>query len=159
MTTMSTTGTPLLEARGIQKHFGQVVALAAANFELAPDEVHAIVGDNGAGKSTLIKIISGVYHADGGELLLEGKPITIASPREARALGIETVYQDLALADHLDAAASLFLGREEYLPGRDLHVEPVEPDDGAEALRRTAHCEHRRHPCLIARARRTRFST
>jgi ABC-type sugar transport system ATPase subunit len=117
MTTMSTTGTPLLEARGIQKHFGQVVALAAANFELAPNEVHAIVGDNGAGKSTLIKIISGVYHADGGELLLEGKPITIGSPREARALGIETVYQDLALADHLDAAANLFLGREEYLPG------------------------------------------
>jgi len=117
MTTMSTTGAPLLEARGIQKHFGHVVALASANFELAPDEVHAIVGDNGAGKSTLIKIVSGVYHADGGELLLDGKPITISNPREARQLGIETVYQDLALADHLDAAANLFLGREEYLPG------------------------------------------
>ena len=110
-------GSPLLEARGIQKHFGHVVALAAGNFELAPNEVHAIVGDNGAGKSTLIKIVSGVYHADGGELLLDGKPITIANPREARELGIETVYQDLALADHLDAAANLFLGREEYLPG------------------------------------------
>jgi len=117
MTTMSTTGAPLLEARGIQKHFGHVVALASANFELAPDEVHAIVGDNGAGKSTLIKIVSGVYHADGGELLLDGKQITISNPREARQLGIETVYQDLALADHLDAAANLFLGREEYLPG------------------------------------------
>ncbi|HET6943907.1 MAG TPA: ATP-binding cassette domain-containing protein [Gaiellaceae bacterium] len=117
MTTMSTTGAPLLEARGIQKHFGHVVALASANFELAPNEVHAIVGDNGAGKSTLIKIVSGVYHADGGELLLDGKPITISNPREARQLGIETVYQDLALADHLDAAANLFLGREEYLPG------------------------------------------
>ncbi len=114
---MSRTGLPLLEARGIQKHFGRVVALAAGNFELASNEVHAIVGDNGAGKSTLIKIISGVYHADGGELLLDGKPITIANPREARELGIETVYQDLALADHLDAAANLFLGREEYLPG------------------------------------------
>ncbi len=114
---MSRTGLPLLEARGIQKHFGRVVALAAGNFELASNEVHAIVGDNGAGKSTLIKIISGVYHADGGELLLDGKPITIANPREARELGIETVYQDLALADHLDAAANLFLGREEYLRG------------------------------------------
>jgi simple sugar transport system ATP-binding protein len=117
MTTKSETGLPLLEARDMQKHFGHVVALGAANFELAVNEVHAIVGDNGAGKSTLIKIISGVYHADGGELLLDGKPITIANPREARRLGIETVYQDLALADHLDAAANLFLGREEYLPG------------------------------------------
>ena len=79
--------------------------------------MHALVGDNGAGKSTLIKIISGVYHADGGELPVDGRPVTIANPREARELGIETVYQDLALADHLDAAANLFLGREEYLPG------------------------------------------
>ena len=108
---------PLLEARGIEKRFGHVVALAQGNFQLAPDEVHAIVGDNGAGKSTLIKIVSGVYHADGGELRLDGEPITIDNPREARRLGIETVYQDLALADHLDAAANLFLGREEYLPG------------------------------------------
>ena len=115
MTTMSAGPAPLLEARGIQKHFGHVVALQEGNFQLAPNEVHAIVGDNGAGKSTLIKIISGVYHADGGELLLDGKPITIDNPREARQLGIETVYQDLALADHLDAAANLFLGREEYL--------------------------------------------
>src|ERR671931_2834107 len=107
----------LLEARDVQKRFGHVVALAAGNFELAPNEGHAIVGDNGAGKSTLIKIVSGVYHADGGELLLDGKPITIANPREARELGIETVYQDLALADHLDAAANLFLSREEYLQG------------------------------------------
>jgi ABC-type sugar transport system ATPase subunit len=115
MTTMSAGPAPLLEARGIQKHFGHVVALHEGNFQLAPNEVHAIVGDNGAGKSTLIKIISGVYHADGGELLLDDKPITIGNPREARQLGIETVYQDLALADHLDAAANLFLGREEYL--------------------------------------------
>jgi ABC-type sugar transport system ATPase subunit len=117
MTTMSGEGQPLLEARGIQKHFGHVTALAHGDFELAPNEVHAIVGDNGAGKSTLVKIISGVYHADGGELRLEGRPLSVASPREARQLGIETVYQDLALADHLDAAANLFLGREEYLPG------------------------------------------
>jgi ABC-type sugar transport system ATPase subunit len=111
------TGEPLLEAHGIQKHFGHVVALAQGDFELAPNEVHAIVGDNGAGKSTLIKIISGVYHADGGELSLDGRPVTIESPRDARRLGIETVYQDLALADHLDAAANLFLGREVYRRG------------------------------------------
>src|SRR6185503_9387128 len=110
-------GAALLEARGIQKHFGHVVALAQGDFRLDPNEVHAIVGDNGAGKSTLIKILSGVLRADGGEVLLDGRPVTIANPREARELGIETVYQDLALADHLDAAANLFLGREEYLPG------------------------------------------
>jgi ABC-type sugar transport system ATPase subunit len=108
--------TPLLEARKIEKRFGHVVALRDGNFSLAPNEVHAIVGDNGAGKSTLIKVISGVVHADAGELLLEGGPVQIANPREARALGIETVYQDLALAEHLDAAANLFLGRELYLP-------------------------------------------
>ena len=108
--------TPLLEARKIEKRFGHVVALRDGNFSLAPNEVHAIVGDNGAGKSTLIKVISGVLHADAGELLLEGEPVQIANPREARGLGIETVYQDLALAEHLDAAANLFLGRELYLP-------------------------------------------
>jgi simple sugar transport system ATP-binding protein len=105
-----------LEARNIEKHFGRVIALRDANFSLSQNEVHAIVGDNGAGKSTLIKIISGVHQADGGELLLDGQPVTIANPREARALGIETVYQDLALADHLDAAGNLFLGREELRP-------------------------------------------
>jgi ABC-type sugar transport system ATPase subunit len=117
VTTMSRDSESLLEARGIQKHFGRVVALAQGDFQLVSNEVHALVGDNGAGKSTLIKIISGVYHADGGEVLLDGRPVTIENPREARELGIETVYQDLALADHLDAAANLFLGREEYLPG------------------------------------------
>jgi simple sugar transport system ATP-binding protein len=106
---------PLLETRDVQKHFGRVVALREGNFTLRQNEVHAIVGDNGAGKSTLIKIISGVYHADAGELLLNGRAITITNPREARALGIETVYQDLALADHLDASGNLFLGREALL--------------------------------------------
>jgi ABC-type sugar transport system ATPase subunit len=95
---------PLLETRDVQKHFGRVVALREGNFTLRPNEVHAIVGDNGAGKSTLIKIISGVYRADAGEVLLDGSPVTITNPREARGLGIETVYQDLALADHLDAS-------------------------------------------------------
>ena len=106
----------LLEARAVAKHFGRVVALSEANFELRDAEVHAIVGDNGAGKSTLIKIVSGVFQPDAGELALDGRRVEIGSPREARTLGIETVYQDLALADHLDAAANLFLGREELLP-------------------------------------------
>ena len=114
--TAPTPSTPLLEARNVQKHFGHVIALREGNFTLRPNEVHAIVGDNGAGKSTLIKIISGVYHADARELLIDGRTVTIANPREARDLGIETVYQDLALADHLDASGNLFLGREELLP-------------------------------------------
>jgi simple sugar transport system ATP-binding protein len=115
ITTMSPDATLLLEARNVQKHFGRVVALRDGNFGLRPNEVHAIVGDNGAGKSTLIKIVSGVHHADGGEILIDGRPVTIDNPRDARALGIETVYQDLALADHLDASANLFLGRERLL--------------------------------------------
>jgi len=102
----------LLEAQNVQKHFGRVVALRDVDFSLRPNEVHALVGDNGAGKSTLIKIISGVYQADGGEVAIDGRPVTIANPREARELGIETVYQDLALADQLDASSNLFLGRE-----------------------------------------------
>jgi len=116
MTTLSPETGPLLEARAVQKHFGRVVALREANFRLDHNEVHAIVGDNGAGKTTLIKIISGVHRPDGGQLLLDGRPVEIANPRDARLLGIETTYQDLALADHLDAAANLYLGREEYLP-------------------------------------------
>jgi simple sugar transport system ATP-binding protein len=108
---------PLYEARDIQKRFGRVQALRDASFELRPGEVHALVGDNGAGKSTLIKTMAGVLQPDVGELRLAGTPVTIGSPREARALGIETVYQDLSLADHLDASANLFLGREELLPG------------------------------------------
>src|SRR5215831_5948328 len=117
MTTMSSAlSTPLLEARHVEKHFGRVVALREGNLTLRPNEVHAIVGDNGAGKSTLIKIISGVFRADAGELLIDGEAVSIDNPHEARQLGIETVYQDLALADHLDASGNLFLGREELLP-------------------------------------------
>ena len=107
---------PLLEARGLVKSFGRVRALRGASFTVYPAEVVALVGDNGAGKSTLVKALAGVQPPDAGEILFEGRPVTIATPLEARALGIETVYQDLALADHLDAAANLFLGREELLP-------------------------------------------
>jgi ABC-type sugar transport system ATPase subunit len=112
---MTTPSLPLLEARNVQKHFGHVVALREGNFALRPNEVHAIVGDNGAGKSTLVKIVSGVFHADAGEIAIDGRTVTIANPREARELGIETVYQDLALADQLDASGNLFLGREQLL--------------------------------------------
>jgi simple sugar transport system ATP-binding protein len=103
---------PILEARGIVKNFGRVRALRAASFSVLPAEIVALVGDNGAGKSTLIKCLAGVEHPDAGEILFEGRPVQIRTPTEARALGIETVYQDLALAADLDPAANLFLGRE-----------------------------------------------
>jgi simple sugar transport system ATP-binding protein len=110
-------GEPIFEARDVTKRFGRVVALRGVNFNLRGGEVHAIVGDNGAGKSTLIKILSGVMQPTSGEILIDGSPVSLASPREARSHGIETVYQDLALANHLDASANLFLGREALLPG------------------------------------------
>jgi simple sugar transport system ATP-binding protein len=103
---------PLLEARGIEKHFGRVRALRGADFDVRPAEVVALVGDNGAGKSTLVKILSGIHHADAGEIHFAGERVTVPSPDAARDLGIETVYQDLALAPDLDPAANLYLGRE-----------------------------------------------
>ena len=103
---------PLLEARGIVKRFGHVVALNGADFELYPDEIVAVIGDNGAGKSTLIKSLSGALQPDRGEIRLDGKPVRFRSPGEARRAGIETVYQDLAVAPSLDIASNIFLGRE-----------------------------------------------
>jgi simple sugar transport system ATP-binding protein len=108
---------PLLEARGIVKSFGRVRALRGASFTVNPAEVVALIGDNGAGKSTLIKTLSGVIHPDEGEILFEGRPVAITSPVAARELGIETVYQDLALAPDLESSANLFLGREELRGG------------------------------------------
>jgi simple sugar transport system ATP-binding protein len=102
----------LLEARGIDKNYGHVRALANADFDVLPGEVTALVGDNGAGKSTLIKILSGTVQPDGGEIVFEGRRVHIDSPISARRLGLETVYQDLALAEDLDPPANLFLGRE-----------------------------------------------
>ncbi len=107
----------LLEARNVVKNFGHVQALRGVNFAVRRDEVVALVGDNGAGKSTLIKILSGTLHPDAGEIRYEGKPVSIESPTVARGLGLETVYQDLALAPELDPAANLFLGREIMRPG------------------------------------------
>jgi len=103
---------PLLEAKGIVKRFGTVEALRGADFTVLPGEVVALIGDNGAGKSTLVKTLSGIQPHDEGEVRFEGKAVSIPSPVAARELGIETVYQDLALAPELDPAANLFLGRE-----------------------------------------------
>ena len=107
----------VLDLHGVNKSFGAVQALTDVDFHVDAGEVVALVGDNGAGKSTLIKAISGVSTADSGQFLFEGKPAHIGSPQDATALGIATVYQDLALADNLDVAGNLFLGREQYLPG------------------------------------------
>ena len=107
---------PLLQLRHISKRFGAVQALADVEFEVYAGEVVGLVGDNGAGKSTLIKIIAGVYRADAGEYRYDGRVVGVHSPREASSLGIETVYQDLALCDNLDVVANLFLGRERTQP-------------------------------------------
>src|SRR5205809_6495233 len=106
-------GEPRLRMHGISKSFGAVRALYKVDFEVHDNEVVGLVGDNGAGKSTLIKVISGVGPSDEGEIFLGGKEVHITSPQAANRLGIETVYQDLALCDNLDVVANLFLGREE----------------------------------------------
>jgi simple sugar transport system ATP-binding protein len=103
---------PLLEVVDLRKSFGPVSVLHGANLTLHPGEVLALVGDNGAGKSTLIKHIAGVHRADSGEIRLNGVALDLHAPADARALGIETVYQDLALADELSVGANVFLGRE-----------------------------------------------
>jgi simple sugar transport system ATP-binding protein len=112
---------PQLEARNLVKRYGQVLALGGANFTAFPGEVTALIGDNGAGKSTLVKCLSGAIRPDSGQIFVEGQPVTLTSPLDARRHGIETVYQDLALAPDLDAAANLHLGREIYRL-RVLHI-------------------------------------
>ena len=108
---------PILEAHGLVKRYGQVVALDGADFELYAGEILAIIGDNGAGKSTLIKALSGAIQPDQGEIKLDGKQVHFRSPLDARRAGIETVYQDLAVAPALDIAANIFLGRERRFRG------------------------------------------
>ena len=110
-------GEPLLSARGVVKHFGQVQALQGADFTARRGEVVALIGDNGAGKSTLVNVLSGVIAPDGGEITLEGAPVRFAGPMDAQSQGVETVYQDLSLAPDLDAAANLYLGRELFRGG------------------------------------------
>jgi len=110
---MSTSATtPTIELRGVSKSFGPVQALLDVDFRALPGEVMALVGDNGAGKSTLIKTVAGVYHADEGEFIFEGRPVTISNTKDSAALGIEVVYQDLALCDNLDIVQNMYLGRE-----------------------------------------------
>ena len=106
------TSAPLLECRGVSKAFGAVQALSGVDFEVRKGEVMALVGDNGAGKSTLIKGIVGIYPFDEGEVRVGGEHVHVHGPRDAARLGIELVYQDLALADNLDVVANMFLGRE-----------------------------------------------
>jgi ABC-type sugar transport system ATPase subunit len=114
---VSDTSTPLLEARGVSKHYGMIRACEDVSFTLGHGEVVAIVGDNGAGKSTLIKMLSGALQPDAGEISVEGTPVRLRGPNDARALGIETIYQDLALLPNLDVTTNLYLGRERTLPG------------------------------------------
>jgi D-xylose transport system ATP-binding protein len=104
--------TPILELSGVNKSFGPVHVLHDIDFNVYPGQVTALVGDNGAGKSTLIKCITGIYPVDSGRLRFEGRDVSIAGPKDAAALGIEVVYQDLALCDNLDIVQNLFLGRE-----------------------------------------------
>jgi len=109
--------TPILEAHGLVKRYGHVTAIDGADFELYPGEILAVIGDNGAGKSSLIKALSGAVIPDEGEIRLDGQRVNFKSPLEARQAGIETVYQDLAVAPAMDIATNLFLGREQRRAG------------------------------------------
>jgi D-xylose transport system ATP-binding protein len=120
------TSVPLIEMRAISKTFGGVHAVDNVGLDLAKGEVLGLLGHNGAGKSTLIKILSGVFPADQGEILVGGMPATIRSTRDAKALGIETIYQNLALAENLDIVANLFLGRETANPFGFMSEEAME---------------------------------
>ena len=115
--TSVSSATPVLEARSISKNFGGIRAVDDVSFSLNKGEIVGMVGDNGAGKSTLIKVVTGAYKRDAGEVLLNGKPVVIENTRQARDLGIETVYQSSGLVEVMDAAANLFLGREALRPG------------------------------------------
>ncbi|MGN6089262.1 MAG: ATP-binding cassette domain-containing protein [Actinomycetes bacterium] len=108
----ASSGAPILELRGINKSFGPVKVLHDVDFAVYPGEVTALVGDNGAGKSTLVKCIGGIYPIDSGQVVFEGRPVTVESPSDINALGVEIVYQDLALCDNLDIVQNMFLGRE-----------------------------------------------
>jgi len=103
---------PILQLRGVDKHFGPVQVLHGVDFTVRAGEVTALVGDNGAGKSTLVKCVAGIHPIDGGEVLFDGEPVSIHGPTDASKLGIEVVYQDLALCDNLDIVQNMFLGRE-----------------------------------------------
>jgi D-xylose transport system ATP-binding protein len=126
--------TPTLELRGITKSFGSVQALSDVDFEVRPGEVMALVGDNGAGKSTLIKSIAGIHTVDSGETFFEGERVNISGPKDAAKLGIEVVYQDLALCDNLDVVQNMYLGREAHDLFQRLK-EPVMEQKTAETMK------------------------
>ena len=117
---------PVLELRGVTKSFGSVQALTDVDFEVRHGEVMALVGDNGAGKSTLIKCVAGIHPMDDGQVLFDGQPVSIHSPKDAAKLGIEVVYQDLALCDNLDVVQNMYLGREEHDWFQRLKEPPME---------------------------------
>ncbi|NUR78721.1 MAG: sugar ABC transporter ATP-binding protein [Thermoleophilia bacterium] len=117
---------PILELRDISKSFGSVQALSDVDLEVRRGEIMALVGDNGAGKSTLIKCIAGIHAADSGEILFEGQPVNISGPKDAAKLGIEVVYQDLALCDNLDVVQNMYLGREAHNPLQVLNEPEME---------------------------------
>jgi D-xylose transport system ATP-binding protein len=134
---MSSNGS-LLSLKGVSKRFGAVQALSDVDFDVKAGEVVGLVGDNGAGKSTLVKTISGIYSPDEGEFTFDGEPVSVSGPQDATALGIATVYQDLALCDNLDVVANLFLGREVVAGG---------PGGVVQTLDETA-MEHQSHELL-----------
>jgi D-xylose transport system ATP-binding protein len=119
-------GQYLLELKGVFRRFGAVTALAGVDFHVSNGEVMALVGDNGAGKSTMIKTIAGIHPKDEGEILWEGKPVSINGPKDSAALGIEVVYQDLALCDNLDVVENMYLGRETLTSFRRLNEPKME---------------------------------
>jgi D-xylose transport system ATP-binding protein len=128
---------PTLQLRGMSKSFGPVEALTDVDFEVRDGEVMALVGDNGAGKSTLIKCVTGIYSSDSGEVLFEGNPVSIHGPKDAARLGIEVVYQDLALCDNLDVVQNMYLGREAHDVLQRLK-EPIMEHKTAETLKSLA---------------------
>jgi D-xylose transport system ATP-binding protein len=128
---------PTLELKGVSKSFGVVQALTDVDFEVRAGEVMALVGDNGAGKSTLIKSIAGIHPIDSGEIFFEGREVHISGPKDAAKLGIEVVYQDLALADNLDVVQNMYLGREVHDFLQRLN-EPVMEQKTLETLRSLA---------------------
>jgi len=125
------TGEPLLKLRGIDKNFGAVQALVGVDLDVPAGQVTALAGDNGAGKSVLIKCIAGIHTPDGGQIFWDGQPVHIRTPRDAAGLGIETVYQDLALCDNLDIVQNMFLGRER------MHGFTLDEEDMERAARET----------------------
>ena len=126
MTSTENGSEPLLRLDGVSKNFGPVQALANVDLEIRAGEVTALIGDNGAGKSVTIKCIAGIHPPDRGQILWQGKPVRIRSPREAAGLGIETVYQDLALCNNLDIVQNMFLGRERVSAQAFLDEESME---------------------------------